>query len=67
MSTTLFQVTIQPQVNEEELNAITFSSEQSYDHCYERISKYLNEKCKKNEWDKIAYNILHTSSVTYND
>lgn len=63
--TTLFQVTIKPEVNGTSLSAKTFSSQNSYEHCYEKISKYL--KTVSNTEDKVIYEVLHVSSLTFKD
>lgn len=60
---TLFQVTIKLEINGNELPAITSSSENSFESCYDRISDYLASKSK--EGDKVSYEILHTSVQTF--
>lgn len=63
--TTLFQVTIKPEINDVELPTRTFSSQNSFEHCYERISKFMKDNSKPE--DKKVYHILHTSSQQFKD
>jgi hypothetical protein len=63
--TYLFQVTIKPQINDVELPAKTFSSENSFERCYERIGEFI-KKLGKPE-DKKMYEIIHTSSQSFID
>lgn len=63
--TYLFQVTIKPEINDVELPARTFSSENSFEHCYEKIQKFFQKNA--NPEDKRVYEILHTSSQSFVD
>ena len=63
--TTLFQVTIKPEVNGKELTSITFSSTHSFERCYEKITNYLKRISEPD--DKRVYEILHTSLQTFKD
>jgi hypothetical protein len=63
--TYLFQVTIKPEINGIELPTTTFSSENSFDHCYEKIDNFFKKKAKPE--DKRVYEVIHTSTQTFND
>ena len=58
----IYSVTVKIINNGEKLITTTFTSDESYDHCHQKIEKYIKKHTK--ESDKVETHILNTNHFT---